>query len=298
MRQLKITQQITSRESISLNKYLVEVGSIDLLTPEEELALALRLKDGDEAALKKFVEANLRFVISVAKQHQAQARGEKLDDLISAGNEGLLIAAKKFDTSRGFKFISYAVWWIRQSILQYLAENGKSIRLPANKLAIVNKIKRATNRLEQRLERNPTVEEIGQELFETEMKKGNPIDSDDIEDILAASSPISSLDMKLNEDSEFTLIDMIVSDSLGDVNHTIKQQDLQSVIKRVLNKRLSSREKEIVVMSFGLFGQHQKTLEEIGRDFDLTRERVRQIREKALRKLRYQSAAKEIKEYV
>lgn len=295
MRQLKITQQITTRETISLNKYLAEVGSIELLTPEEEITLPLKIKEGDIDALKKFVEANLRFVISVAKQYQGT--GERLDDLISAGNEGLIVAAKKFDTSRGFKFISYAVWWIRQSIMQYLTENNKSIRLPANKIAIVNKIKRATSSLEQRLERAPTVEEIGQELIETETKKGSSVDSEDIEYILAASAPISSLDIKLGEDSESTLIDMIVTDSLNDVNKTLRHQDLQNALQRIFSKRLSQREKEVLIMCFGLFGQQQKTLEEIGNKFELTRERVRQIREKGLRKLRFQTSSKEIKEY-
>jgi RNA polymerase primary sigma factor len=296
MRQLKISKQITVRESIAMNKYLQEISSIPLLTQEEEVSLSAKIKEGDQAALKRFVEGNLRFVISVAKQYPAT--GEQLNDLINAGNEGLITAAKRFDSSRGFKFISYAVWWIRQSIMQHLTENSKGIRLPANKISIVNKIKHVTSALEQRFERAPTLEEIGEELLRRDDKKNLNLDASDVEQILIASSPLSSLDMKLGEDSESTLIDLIISEGMDSVNVTLESQDLQYTLRKVFNKRLSQREKEVVTMSFGLFGETQRTLEEIGLKFDLTRERVRQIREKALRKLKHSSASKEIREYV
>ena len=296
MRQLKITQQITSRESISLNKYLQDVSSIPLLTQEEEIVLAAKIKEGDEAALKRFVEGNLRFVISVAKQYQSS--GERLDDLINAGNEGLIVAAKRFDTSRGFKFISYAVWWIRQSIMQYLTENAKGIRLPANKISIINKIKVVTSALEQELHRTPTLEEIGEELLRRDSKKGPKFDPSDLEHIMAASNSLASLDMKVGEESESTLADLIISEGLEDINSSLKNQDLQLVINKVFSKRLSVRERDVITMSFGLFGESQRTLEEIGIRFDLTRERVRQIREKALKKLKMTNSSKELKEYM
>jgi RNA polymerase primary sigma factor len=300
MRQLKIAKQITSRETISLSKYLQEVSTISLLTQEEEDTLPGLIKQGDERALKRFVEGNLRFVISVAKQYQGS--GERLDDLINAGNEGLIIAAKRFDTSRGFKFISYGVWWIRQSIMQYLTEHNKAIRLPANKIATVNKIKNVTSQLEQRFQRTPTTEEIGIELIEQDLKKEKKtslkINPADIEDILAASSPLSSLDMKIGEDSESTLIDLIIGEGMEDINATLKQEDLQTSIKRVIGKRLTTRERDVVVLYFGLFGEPQKSLEEIGLQFDLTRERVRQIKEKAIRRLKTSSSTKEIQEYL
>ncbi len=296
MRQIKITQQITLRESLSLNKYLQEISSIPLLTLDEEIDLANRIKQGDEAALKRFIEGNLRFVISVSKQYQGS--GEKLEDLINAGNEGLMIAAKRFDSSRGFKFISYAVWWIRQSIMLHLTENSKSIRLPANKITLINKIKNVSSKLEQTLQRMPTTEEISDEMlanFDTIKEK---ITADEIDAINYVSSPISSLDMKLGEDSESTLADLIKSDGLMDINETLKQEDLQLTLKKVLDKRLSHRERDVVIASFGLFGIKQQTLEEIGMTFDLTRERVRQIKEKAIRKLKSQHSSKEIREYI
>jgi RNA polymerase primary sigma factor len=295
MRQLKISQQITTRETIAMNKYLQEISSIPLLTQEEEVSLSAKIKEGDEVALKRFVEGNLRFVISVAKQYQGS--GERLDDLINAGNEGLIVAAKRFDSSRGFKFISYAVWWIRQTIMQHLTENSKGIRLPSNKISIVNKIKAATSYLEQQLQRVPSAEEVVEELLRRNVKKDLKINTADVEQILNASAPISSLDMRLSEDSEGTLADLIMSDGLGSVNDTLKQQDLQLVLKKVLNKRLSPRERDVIRMHFGLFGESQQSLEEIGLKFDLTRERVRQIKEKALRRLKHSSATKEIKEY-
>ena len=296
MRQLKISKQITSRETLSLQKYLNEVGSFPLLSKEEEEELPKKIQADDEIALKRFVEGNLRFVISVAKQYQGS--GEKLDDLINSGNFGLITAAKRFDTSRGFKFISYAVWWIRQSIMQHLTENAKGIRLPSNKVNIVNKIKNITSSLEQELQRSPTTEEIGDELLRKDVKNNLKLDSSEVDRILAASSPISSLDMVMGEDSSLTLMDYIVSDGVGDVNVTITNQDLQVTIRRILSKRLSVREREVIIMSFGLFGEPSRTLEEIGEKFDLTRERVRQIREKALRRLKHMNSTGVIREYL
>lgn len=296
MRQLKITAQITNRESLALAKYLQDVSAIPLLTPEEETNLPNQIQSGSQQALTRFVEGNLRFVISVAKQYQGS--GESLSDLINAGNEGLIVAAKRYDPSRGFKFISYAVWWIRQSIMQYLTENNKGIRLPANKIALTNKIKNVSSALEQELQRTPTMEEIVERIMETESKKHTNLEAGDIEAVLAASSPLSSLDMKIGDDSEATMLDLIVTEGLNDVNSTLQSQDLQATLKRVFNKKLSQRERDVIILSFGLFGETARTLEEIGIRFDLTRERVRQIREKAIRKMRFQSASREIKEYV
>lgn len=312
MRQLKITQQITSRESIALTKYLQDISPIPLISADEEIALAIRIQNGDEIALKKLVESNLRFVVSVAKQYIGFR--ERLDDLINAGNEGLIVAARRFDHSKGFKFISYAVWWIRQSIMQHLTENGRAIRLPSNKMALVNKIRSATSYLEQELQRVPLSEEIVEELFKRSVKKNAEkvlkngstkgikkeveLYPSDIEHILRAEAPVSSLDMPLGEDSDGTLTDLIISDTVGDVNTIIQTHDLQIVIKRIIEKRLSPREKEVVILSFGLFNVPHRTLEEIGKKLDLTRERVRQIKEKAIRKLKHHSSSRMMKEYV
>lgn len=297
MRQLKITQQITTRESIALQKYLAEVSSIPLLTLQEEFELSGKIKEGDEKALKRFIEGNLRFVISVAKQYQGS--GEKLDDLINAGNEGLMVAAKRFDNSRGFKFISYAVWWIRQSIMLYLTECSKGMRLPANKIAIVTKIRNVTSSLEQNLQRPPTLEEIQEGILALESTKVLNISPLEIEQMIIASTPLTSLDMKLSEESDSSLSDvLVVEDSVESVNDVIHKQDLSSTLHRLLDKKLSHREKEVLIMNFGLFGTPQKTLEEIGVTFDLTRERVRQIREKSLRKLKWGTASQQIKEYM
>lgn len=294
MRQLKISKQITARESIAVNKYLQEISSIPLLSQEEELTLPAKIQQGDQKALNRFVEGNLRFVVSVAKQYQSS--GERLDDLINAGNEGLIKAAGRFDTTRGFKFISFAVWWIRQSITQYISENSKSIRLPLNKLSIINKVRTVTSSLEQTLQRNPTPEEVYEEVMLRYEKL--TLDPGDIEKILVASSPLSSLDMKLNDDSESTLADLLMVDSLGDVNKTLKTQDLQKTLDKVFNKKFSLREKDVITMFYGLKGQRQHGLEEIGEKFDLTRERVRQIKEKAIRKLKHVSASAELREYM
>lgn len=294
MRQLKISKQITSRESISVNKYLQDISSISLLSIEEELSLPDKIKQGDQKALQRFVEGNLRFVVSVAKQYQSS--GEGLDDLINAGNEGLIVAARRFDTTRGFKFISYAVWWIRQSITQYISENSKIIRLPLNKLSIINKVKTVTASLEQTLQRNPTSEEVYEEVMLRYEKL--TLDPGDIEKILVSNAPVSSLDMKLSDDSESTLSDFLVVDSIEDVNKTLKTQDLQKTIDKVFSKRLTEREKDVMTMLYGLKGHRQYGLEEIGEKFDLTRERVRQIKEKAIRKLKHTSSSSELKEYI
>lgn len=291
MRQLKITPQITTRDSISLTKYLQEVSTISLITQDEEIKLAQRIQEGDNEALEKLVKSNLRFVISVAKQYHS---GERLEDLISAGNEGLIVAAKRFDASRGFKFISYAVWWIRQSIMSYMTENNKGIRLPANKINLQNKIKNAICKLEQVHQRMPTMEEISEELI----LKGQNLDATDVETILLCSSPVHSLDMKIGEDNEASLLDVIKGDTLMDITETLNQEDLESVLKRVINRKLSPKEKEVVISYYGLFGTTSQTLEEIGINSELTRERVRQIKEKAIRKLKYSSSTKEIKQYV
>lgn len=325
MRQLKITQQITSRETISLNKYLQEIGSIPLLTTEEERILSAKIQEGDERSKKRFIEGNLRFVISVAKQYQG--KGELLDDLVSAGNEGLITAAKRFDSSRGFKFISYAVWWIRQSIMQYLTENNKSIRLPGNKVQLVNKIRTVTSDLEQRLHRTPTTDEISEELFKRstnsslgeseidsdinvddiapeattkkrKLKKSEKLSVYEIQHLMNANQNVSSLDIKLSEESESTLLDLLIFDGIDDINQTLKQRDLQATIIKVLNKRLTPREKDTIIYSFGLFGNEAITLEEIGNKLDLTRERIRQIKEKALRKLKFSTASQEMKDYI
>lgn len=295
MRQLKITQQITQRESVSLQKYLHEIGLIPLITAEEEVQLCKRIKDGDELALKKMIESNLRFVISVSKQYQGS--GEKLEDLINAGNEGLIIAAKKFDETRGFKFISYAVWWIRQTIMQHLTENSKGIRLPSNKVNLINKIRNVSSTLEQTLERQPTDGEISDALFETYDVIKEKMSPEEISSLIYISAPVSSLDMKLSDESENSVSDMVKSDEKMDVGEKLNQDDLQITLKRVLNKKLTPRERDVITYSFGLFGNTSKTLEEIGFVFDLTRERVRQIREKAIRKLRQHISSKQLREY-
>jgi len=291
MRQLKITAQITSRDSISVAKYLQEVSTISMITQEEEIRLAHKIQEGDNKALEKLVKSNLRFVISVAKQYHS---GERLEDLISAGNEGLITAAKRFDASRGFKFISYAVWWIRQSIMSYMTENNKGIRLPANKLNLQNKIKNAISKLEQVYQRTPSMEEISEELI----RNGHDLDATDVETILLCSSPVHSLDMKIGNEDESSLLDVLKADTLMDINETLNQEDLEFVLKKIINRKLSPKEREVLIAYYGLFGKPAQTLEEIGVESELTRERVRQIKEKAIRKLKYSNSTKEIKEYI
>lgn len=299
MRQLKITQQITNRDTQAFNKYLTEVGSIPLLSPEEETELAKRIQLGDKAALDKLIKGNLRFVISVAKQYGN--KGMNLPDLIQEGNIGLAKAAEKFDEKRGFKFISYAVWWIRQSILQALAEDGKQIRLPLNKIGTLNRINQAKAELEQVFERMPTDSEISEYLINIELDKlnGDPskYQEDKIKTILTQSSSITSLDSPMtNEDNSGTVGDLIEGESYCDINKIMKTKDLQIELDRIL-KSFPTRERDALVLYFGLFGSEQKSLEEIGMQFDLTRERVRQIKEKAIRKLKQRARRTALQEY-
>jgi RNA polymerase primary sigma factor len=295
MRQLKIAQQITKRESASLPKYLNDVSSIKLLTPEEEFEVGIKAASGDEEAIKLLIESNLRFVISVAKQYQNQG---SLEELIQAGNLGLMNAARKFDPSRGFKFISYAVWWIRQSILQYTSENGKIVRIPLNKIEALNKLKTIVSKLEQELHRSPSPNEILDKLNEL---NETSIELSDLETLMSIGQNISSLDAPVNSDADSstaTLVDLLSGgDESEDVNHILQSEDLKITLNRILSKRLTQKECSIIIAYFGLFGNPQKTLEEIGMEHDLTRERVRQIKEKALRKLRFSSSSKLIKEY-
>jgi RNA polymerase primary sigma factor len=294
MRQLKIVKQITNRDSISLEKYLNEVSPIQGITAEEEVELSKLIQEKDEVALHKMIRSNLRFVISVAKQYQN--RGLSLSDLISAGNEGLIIAAKRFDHSRGFKFISYAVWWIRQSILRYINEEGRQIKMPLNKVNDLNKVRNAFSALEQRYERTPTPEEIAVYLSEKFDKKNFTMEY--VENLMAASSNPTSLDMPIGDDSNSSLIDLIKSESSVNVESDLISSDLKSVIDKLLTSRLTTKEKEIVVSFYGLNGVVPKSLEEIGIKLDLTRERVRQIKEKAIRKLRFNSKINEMKDYL
>lgn len=303
MRQLKITQQITSRETISMTKYLQEIGTFPLLTMEEEQTLPAKIQAGDVKALKRFIEGNLRFVISVAKQHQSSSPGEKFDDLVGSGNVGLLKAAQRFDVTRGFKFISYAVWWIRQSIMEHVNENSKHIRLPLNKTTIINKVKKAISVLEQRLQRNPSAFEIAEYMNAKAIEDNKPNETEQtqesIEEILAIGGSYSSLDMSIGEEGDnTTLHDIIPGNSEYDINATLKQKDLQDTLLKVMKKKLSPREQDIIGYFFGAFGKEQRTLDEISEKMDLTRERVRQIKEQALRKMKFNSAREELKEYL
>jgi RNA polymerase primary sigma factor len=288
MRQLKITQQITNRETASLDKYLTEIGREELITAEQEVELAKRIKQGDQQALAKMVRANLRFVVSVSKQYQNQ--GLSLPDLINEGNLGLIKAAKRFDETRGFKFISYAVWWIRQSILQSLAEQARIVRLPLNKIGNINKINRAYAQLEQVHEREPTVDEIATEL---EMAEG------DISQNIKNNRRHVSMDAPLlgSEDDERNMYDTLSGDNENNPELSLLNESLRREIERSL-ATLSERESDVIRLYFGLTGKHPMTLEEIGEEFDLTRERVRQIKEKAIRRLRHTSRSKLLKAYL
>jgi RNA polymerase primary sigma factor len=288
MRQLKITQQITNRETASLDKYLTEIGREELITAEQEVELAKRIKQGDQQALAKLVRANLRFVVSVSKQYQNQ--GLSLPDLINEGNLGLIKAAKRFDETRGFKFISYAVWWIRQSILQSLAEQARIVRLPLNKIGNINKINRAYAQLEQVHEREPTVDEIATEL---EMAEG------DISQNIKNNRRHVSMDAPLlgSEDDERNMYDTLSGDNEHNPEMSLLNESLRREIERSL-ATLSERESDVIRLYFGLTGKHPMTLEEIGEEFDLTRERVRQIKEKAIRRLRHTSRSKLLKAYL
>ena len=277
MRQLKITKQVTNRETASLDKYLQEIGKVDLITADEEVELAQRIKAGDDRALEKLTKANLRFVVSVAKQYQNQ--GLTLPDLINEGNLGLIKAAKRFDETRGFKFISYAVWWIRQSILQALAEQSRIVRLPLNKIGSINKINKTFAFLEQSHERPPSAEEIAKELDMT---------INDVKESMKNSGRHVSMDAPLVEGEDSNLYDVLRSGESPNPDKELLHESLRTEIERAL-ETLTPREADVIRLYFGLGDQHPMTLEEIGETFDLTRERVRQIKEKALRKLRNDS---------
>jgi RNA polymerase primary sigma factor len=286
MRQLKIIKQVTNRETPSLDKYLHEIAKVDLITAEEEVELARRIKNGDSAALEILIKANLRFVVSVSKQYQNQ--GLSLPDLINEGNLGLIKAAQRFDETRGFKFISYAVWWIRQSILQALAEQARIVRLPLNKIGYINKINRTFSELEQKFEREPTVLEIARAL---------EIAPKDVKDSLKTSGRHLSMDAPLNPDEEGTMYDLILNDDIPEPDKELLNESLRKEIERALST-LTYREANIVRLYFGLNGKHPHTLEEIGETFSLTRERVRQIKEKAIKRLKHSTRNKILKTYL
>jgi len=287
MRQLKITKQVTNRETKSLNSYLQDVSKIDLITAEEEVELAQRIREGDQNALNKLSRANLRFVISVAKQYQNQ--GLSLPDLINEGNVGLVKAAKRFDETRGFKFISYAVWWIRQAILQAIAEQSRVVRLPLNKIGDINKIKKAAIHLEQKYERIPTAAEIAKELDFSESK---------VKSSLKNSTRSLSMDAPFQEgENDNNLYDVISSGESPHPDKSLLHESLRIEINRALDT-LAPREADVVKLNFGLGGQPPMTLQEIGDTFDLSRERVRQIREKAIRRLRQTSKSHILKKYL
>jgi len=286
MRQLKITKQVTNRETASLDKYLQEIGKVDLITADEEVELAQRIKAGDKEALEKLVKSNLRFVVSVAKQYQNQ--GLSLPDLINEGNLGLIKAAKRFDETRGFKFISYAVWWIRQSILQALAEQSRIVRLPLNKIGSINKINKMYAKLEQENERPPSPEELAEAL---------DMSINDVKISLKNAGRHISMDAPLVEGEESNLYDVLRSGESPSPDKTLMLESLRTEIERALNT-LTPREADVVKLYFGLNGNHMMTLEEIGETFDLTRERVRQIKEKAIRRLKHTSRSKILKSYL
>ena len=286
MRQLKITKQVTNRETASLDKYLQEIGKVDLITAEEEVELAQRIKEGDEIALEKLTKANLRFVVSVAKQYQNQ--GLTLPDLINEGNLGLIKAARRFDETRGFKFISYAVWWIRQSILQALAEQSRIVRLPLNKIGSINKINKMYAFLEQANERVPSAEEIAKELDMT---------VSDVKESMKNSGRHVSMDAPLVEGEDSNLYDVLRSGESPNPDRNLLHESLRTEIERAL-ETLTPREADVVRLYFGLGEKHAMTLEEIGETFDLTRERVRQIKEKAIRRLKHTSRSRILKTYL
>jgi RNA polymerase primary sigma factor len=288
MRQLKIAKQVTNRETASLDKYLLEIGRVDLITAEEEVELARRIKQGDQKALERLTKANLRFVVSVSKQYQNQ--GLSLPDLINEGNVGLIKAAQRFDETRGFKFISYAVWWIRQSILQALAEQARIVRLPLNKIGTINKINRAFSELEQKFERPPSAEELGEFLDMT---------TDEVRQSLSNAGRHVSMDapLKDGDESSSSMLDVMENEDLPGPENELMKESLRSEIERSLST-LTHREGDVVRLYYGLGGRPPMTLEEIGTQFDLTRERVRQIKEKAIRRLKHTSRSKMLKSYL
>jgi RNA polymerase primary sigma factor len=283
---LKIAKQFTNRESQSLDKYLQEIGKVDLLSPEDEIQLAIKIRRGDRNAFEQLTKANLRFVVSVAKQYQNQ--GLSLGDLINEGNLGLIKAASRFDETRGFKFISYAVWWIRQSILQALAEQSRIVRLPLNRVGTLNKIGKAYSSLEQEYEREPNSSELANEL---------KMDIDEVTEALKISGRHISMDAPLTQGEENRLLDVIENEEHPAPDHLLMDESLKTEIDGILST-LSNREAEVIKFYFGLNKEHSLTLEEIGERFNLTRERVRQIKEKAIRRLRHASRCKNLKSYL
>ena len=283
---MKIFKQFTYRENQSLDKYLQEIGKVELLTAEEEIELAIKIKEGDKKALEKLTKANLRFVVSVAKQYQNQ--GLSLGDLINEGNLGLIKAGKRFDETRGFKFISYAVWWIRQSILQALAEQSRIVRLPLNRVGALSKIGRAYSNLEQEFEREPNADELADEL---------EMDVKEVTDTLKISSKHVSVDAPFAQGEENRLLDVIKNDEQPSPDNTLLSESLKTEITRALST-LPEREAEVLKLYYGIETDHAMTLEEIGEKFNLTRERVRQIKEKAIRRLRHASKSKNLRIYL
>jgi len=285
---LKITKQFTNRESKSLDQYLQEIGKVDLLTPDQEIELAIRIKKGDKLALEALTKANLRFVVSVAKQFQNQ--GLSLGDLINEGNLGLIKAAQRFDETRGFKFISYAVWWIRQSIMQAIAEQSRIVRLPLNRVGSLGKLSKAYRDLEQEYERKPTTEELAQVL---------DMNVEEVADTMQLYGRHVSMDAPLKEgdDNKNSLGDILVNEQQPSPDGTLMKESLKQEVENVLST-LNEREAEVIKLYFGINSEHAATLEEIGERFNLTRERVRQIKEKALRSLRYASRSSSLKAYL
>lgn len=286
MRQLKITKQVTNRDTPSLDKYLQEIGRVDLISPEEEVHLARRIKTGDQDALCRLVKANLRFVVSVAKQYQNQ--GMTLPDLINEGNLGLMKAAQRFDETRGFKFISYAVWWIRQAILQALAEQARIVRLPVNKIGSINRINRAFSRLEQEYEREPSSQEIADML---------EMITDDVKDALKTNGRTVSMDAPISSEEDNNMYDVLQSNDAPSPDRNLINESLAYEIERALNT-LSQRESKVLKLYFGLGMKHPFTLEEIGEELGLTRERVRQIKEKAIKRIQFTTRCKILKSYL
>ena len=285
MRQLKISKSITNRESASLDKYLQEIGHEELLTTDQEVELAQRIRKGDKRALERLTKANLRFVVSVAKQYQNQ--GLSLPDLINEGNVGLIKAAEKFDETRGFKFISYAVWWIRQSILQAIAEQSRLVRLPLNQVGSVNKITRELNKFEQEHERKPSVDEIAERV---------DLPEDKIADAMKANSRHVSMDAPIADGEDSSMIDFLSGDS-SNTDRELAIESLKAEVSRIL-KLLTDKEQKVLRAFFGIDGSPEMTLDEIGEKYNLTRERVRQIKEKALRRLRHNTKNKLLKSYL
>jgi RNA polymerase primary sigma factor len=287
MRQLKITKSITNRESQSLEKYLQEIGKVELLAPEDEVKLAIRIKQGDQAALERLTKANLRFVVSVAKQYQNQ--GLSLSDLINEGNLGLIKAAQRFDETRGFKFISYAVWWIRQSILQALAEQSRIVRLPLNKVGLTNRINKAFSALEQEFEREPSPEELAEVL---------EMDTEEVAATLGVAARHVSMDAPFADGEDNTLIDVLINPNAEAADAAIEHDEsLKTEITRSL-QTLTDRQKEVIRYFFGIGVDHPMSLEDIGEKFNLTRERVRQIKDKAINKLRSNSRCRLLRNYL